>query len=409
MKIHRLLWASAVTAAVFLGVYALLPPETSAFERPPRTTDIQCVLKTQDTSKLFTDGTISYSIQLKNNGTATATGVALNDNLPLGTLVSKPAICDTNDPMTCAVGNVGAGATVNVGPIVMSLLTFPLTPGPYSFTNTASVTSTSTDTTPSNNGGPGTACEVRFAFQVEEHPDLMCVAKTVDKQSIVENLATTLTYNVTARNIGAGQATNVEITDILPNQVTFNGGLSSPTCTELLGVVTCPVGTLAPAAQATRTIVVNVPALTAPDTIFNEARVDGDGDVDVTNNNGPVCTAETSVEQQGTEGCTPGFWKQRQHFDSWPAPYDPPDNFDATFGVTYFGAGTLIQALNVSNNKILQHGTAALLSAASGGVDYPYSVAEVILAVQDAVNGTSIGTLTIQDLNDANDLGCPLN
>ena len=34
----------------------------------------------------------------------------------------------------------------------------------------------------------------------------------------------------------------------------------------------------------------------------------------------------------GGEGCTPGYWKQTQHFDSWVG-FAPSDWFDAVFGV----------------------------------------------------------------------------
>ena len=33
----------------------------------------------------------------------------------------------------------------------------------------------------------------------------------------------------------------------------------------------------------------------------------------------------------GGEGCTPGYWKQSQHFDSYPAGYSPDDLFDDYF------------------------------------------------------------------------------
>ncbi|MGH2544967.1 MAG: DUF7507 domain-containing protein, partial [Ardenticatenaceae bacterium] len=47
----------------------------------------------------------------------------------------------------------------------------------------------------------------------------------------------------------------------------------------------------------------------------------------------------------GGEGCTPGYWKQAHHFDSWVG-FDPSDSFDAVFGVTSsFGSNfTLLQA-----------------------------------------------------------------
>jgi hypothetical protein len=43
--------------------------------------------------------------------------------------------------------------------------------------------------------------------------------------------------------------------------------------------------------------------------------------------------------------CTPGFWKQSQHFDSWTAPYDPTDLFSAYFEDAFPGE-TLRQVLS---------------------------------------------------------------
>ena len=38
----------------------------------------------------------------------------------------------------------------------------------------------------------------------------------------------------------------------------------------------------------------------------------------------------------GGEGCTPGFWKQDQHFDSWVG-FAPTDSFETVFGVSVPG------------------------------------------------------------------------
>lgn len=80
------------------------------------------------------------------------------------------------------------------------------------------------------------------------------------------------------------------------------------------------------------------------------------------------------------------------------------DDFDTTFGVNYFTPDiTLGQAIWLGGggyNIIARHGTAALLSASDPGVNYPYTVAEVIAFVQ-ANNAAP--------LEMANELGCPLN
>jgi hypothetical protein len=102
------------------------------------------------------------------------------------------------------------------------------------------------------------------------------------------------------------------------------------------------------------------------------------------------------------KGCTPGFWKN--HLDAWPTGYSPDDDFDATFGVDLFDPDiTLEEAVNAKGgkeNKLARHGTAALLDAAHPHVDYPYSMAEVIAAVQAGDADTLVA---------ANEGFCPLD
>ncbi|MCI0558897.1 MAG: carboxypeptidase regulatory-like domain-containing protein, partial [Nitrososphaera sp.] len=45
----------------------------------------------------------------------------------------------------------------------------------------------------------------------------------------------------------------------------------------------------------------------------------------------------------GGQGCTPGYWKQPQHFDSWVG-YNPNNSFDQVFGVTSSFGGSLLDA-----------------------------------------------------------------
>lgn len=95
--------------------------------------------------------------------------------------------------------------------------------------------------------------------------------------------------------------------------------------------------------------------------------------------------------QVSGEGCTPGFWKNdggKFGFNNWaPTGYAPTDEFNSVFGVSYLPAGmTLLESLDPTNNngygKVIWHGTAALLNAASPDVDYMWTVAEVIAFVQ---------------------------
>ena len=116
----------------------------------------------------------------------------------------------------------------------------------------------------------------------------------------------------------------------------------------------------------------------------------------------------------GDEGCTPGYWKQEQHFDSWiPTGYAPEDLFSDVFGFSItilwsergkpqpLSTPTLLQALEANgggDSRLARHGVAALLNAAHPDVAYP--IADVIKAVRDG---------NVDELVEANELGCPLN
>jgi hypothetical protein len=109
------------------------------------------------------------------------------------------------------------------------------------------------------------------------------------------------------------------------------------------------------------------------------------------------------------EGCTPGYWKQKQHFDSWSV--NPPgESFSTVFGVDY--DMTLLEALKTGGGgeKALgRHATAAYLNALSPDVAYYYSVGEIINIVQGAYATGEFETA--KDLLEAqNDpTFCPLN
>jgi hypothetical protein len=121
------------------------------------------------------------------------------------------------------------------------------------------------------------------------------------------------------------------------------------------------------------------------------------------------------------EGCTPGFWKQDQHFDSWTG-FLPSQTLESVFDVPDslgLDNATLLQALNFGGGPgvlggaqiLLRAGVAALLNAASPGVDYPLSTAEVISAVNGALaSGDRDTMLDLAGVLDANNnLGCSLS
>jgi hypothetical protein len=111
------------------------------------------------------------------------------------------------------------------------------------------------------------------------------------------------------------------------------------------------------------------------------------------------------------EGCTPGYWKVPQHFDSWVG-YLPSDSFQSVFGRPV--SGTLLDNLKLGGggqNALGRHAVAALLNASSPDVDPVAAfdtVAEVISAYQAAYDSQSYSTT--KDMFEAsNEAGCPIN
>ncbi|KEA62102.1 putative internalin [Marinobacterium lacunae] len=131
----------------------------------------------------------------------------------------------------------------------------------------------------------------------------------------------------------------------------------------------------------------------------------------------------------GFEGCTPGYWKQDQHFDSWTSPYYPNMLMTTAGFIFPNGAGlfgnladqTLLEALNYGGGDTLQEAAqilmraavASLLNAASGDVDFPWSVDDVINMTNAALASKDRQTMLnlAHDLDDDNNGpdGCPLN
>lgn len=111
-----------------------------------------------------------------------------------------------------------------------------------------------------------------------------------------------------------------------------------------------------------------------------------------------------------TEGCTPGYWKQSQHFDSWPAAYTPDMAFDAVFADAFPGMSLLgVLKQGGGGLKALgRHTVAALLNAGNDDVQNGLSTDQVIAAF-DAAFASGDYESQKDIFADLNELGCPLN
>lgn len=153
---------------------------------------------------------------------------------------------------------------------------------------------------------------------------------------------------------------------------------------------------------------------TAPDvtqSFTNEACVSGeDGD------GTPVADCDPStveIPPAGGEGCTPGFWKQSQHFPAWlNPPYSPSTQFSAVFDNAFPGK-TLLQVLSQGGGGLKalgRHTVAALLNAATADVSYDITTQGVIDAFNEVYPGSKSDYNGLKyEFENFNEQGCPIN
>ena len=116
---------------------------------------------------------------------------------------------------------------------------------------------------------------------------------------------------------------------------------------------------------------------------------------------------------QGGQGCTPGYWRQSQHFDSWTSPYAPTTLFDDVFADAFPGK-TLLDVVWMGGggvNALGRHAVAALLNGASTDVSYDLSTARVISGFNAAFASGSKSVMNDRKnvFEMLNEQGCPLN
>jgi hypothetical protein len=125
-------------------------------------------------------------------------------------------------------------------------------------------------------------------------------------------------------------------------------------------------------------------------------------------------TNDHTAPPTGNSGCTPGYWKQDHHFDSWPAGYTPDMSFNVAMnfpGTNLFpNTFTMLDALTANGggkNAFARHAAAAILNAASGF--YGLTVAQVQAHALEAYNNQALINAKHTLFGDLNEQGCPLN
>ncbi|HEV7666901.1 MAG TPA: ExeM/NucH family extracellular endonuclease [Thermoanaerobaculia bacterium] len=242
--------------------------------------DIQ-VSETVNNSTPGVNQNVVFTVTAKNAGPATATGVVLTGNLPVGlSHVSNTPSQGTYTPGTgiWSVGTLAAGASATLTLTVMNTVSTPVV---QTFTKTAA---TEQDLVAGNN-----------AASVVLNPTAPEVDLGLSKITMQEPVAngSNFSYVIEVTNLSAGSATGVVVTDMLPAGVTLISAVATQGSCSGVTTVTCNLGTLLGGGSATINLVVTK---TVGGSVSNTATVSGtESDPNPANNTNIAGTTPVSL------------------------------------------------------------------------------------------------------------------
>ena len=283
---------------------------------------------------------ITFLVTLTNLGPDFATGVTVQDRLPVGlTFVSATPSQGTYNPIS---GQWNVGVVDPSIPRTLALVATVVSSAAQ--TNTASISG-------ANQSDPVTTNNTASATETPQQADLV-VTKTVDNAT--PNVDDMITFTVTVKDNGPNSATNVRVNDLLPTGLVYIS--STPSQGNYFSTTgTWTAGTVDDGAQATLTILAQVASPTAK-TNTASARAD---QFDPNSDNNSASATETP--QQADLAIT------KTVSDSNP---NVGDNITFTITVTNNGPNS---ATNVTVQELLGTGLTFVSDTASQGTYDPTS------------------------------------
>ncbi|HXX45134.1 MAG TPA: C25 family cysteine peptidase [Candidatus Acidoferrales bacterium] len=306
--------------------------------------------------------TITYTETVTNNGPSAATGAVLYQQTPPNTtFVSMTPPAGWTCPTVPGGGGTGqvictASAAMNAntttGNFVFVVTVGGATAAGTTITNSADVTSQTTDPISSNN-----ATTTSILVEVAGDADL-AVSMTASPTPVF--VSSTLTYTIQVQNLGLSAASNVTVVDTLPaslagaSATTTQGSCNPPSG----GTITCNLGTVAYPLSPAITITVTGTTPGTATTLTNTAKVSTSSTDPVSSNN--TVTVLTVV--QPLVCATPGK--------------DGAGNTLNTVVNAYYPPAAGVGTVNAGATSI------ALGAAAANGAQTPISSGDLLLIIQ---------------------------
>jgi uncharacterized repeat protein (TIGR01451 family) len=314
------------------------------------------------------DGTVTYTLDVVNNGPGAAADVTIQDPLSAGLtsitgLSSGCAVTGSaSKTLACELGTLPDGAVRHVS------FTATVTPGAADDSvigNCGTVYTTTEETTTANNQScVTTTIEVPPPGPVTD----VAIAKAGPATATAGG---TVTYTLTASNPASTDAAGVVVSDPLPAGLTL---ISAPGCTAAGQVLTCAVGALAGGASRSFTITAAVAAGTAAGTVLSNC-------AEVTTSTEETRTDNNAACQPATVGTPPP-----------PPPAGLPNLAVAKTGPGEVQpGGTAVYTLTVTNNSDVAADNVEVTDAVGG--DAGAILAQAPCQVASSVVTCQLGTL----------------
>jgi len=274
--------ALALNAAVTMSDNQIAVPQPANIVTTPVQTQADLsVTNTTATGPVLAGNAITYTVTVANAGPSDAQAVAMSELVPTGTTfisdtqtsgptftLTNPAVGGTGT-ISDTIGTLASGASASFTVVV---LIAPDAADGATITNTASVSTATTDPNTANNSQTATTT-------VQSQPDISVTNTTAATFVLAGD---TIAYTVTVANAGPSDAQTVDMTELIPVDTTFvsDTQISGPAFALAnpavggTGTISDTIGTLASGASASFTIVVRVSPST-PDgaTITSTANV----------------------------------------------------------------------------------------------------------------------------------------
>ena len=317
--------------------------------------------------------TVTFQIDVTNNGAAQATNVSLTDSLPAGITFTASTVSQGTYDAASGLFDIG---TLNVGQTATITLTGTVDVGEGGNTITNVTTAATGDQVDPSTVGD----DLEESVDVVDNTTDLVTVKTLASGDASPDEGDVVTFEITVTNDGPADATNVDLTDLIPAGLTAtanNGGITQGSYDAATGLFS--IGTLLVGESATLTIEGTVDAGQAGSTITNTTTAATGDQVDPS-------TVGDDLEESVAVGIPAADLVTVKTLASGDATPDEGDVVTFEISITNNGPD---EATNVSLTDLLPAGLTATVNNGTTGAAGTYDPATGLWTIPTIASGAT--------------------